>query len=651
MRRVAHLLALVTLAACSENSASVISPDVVEASDRPDAVAPLDLTVVDVPAPQDQRVITDTPDVVAADVVDAPALPDVSDVPPTCTTESCAPGLRCDIASGACIAGCDEDRDCAGASGDGGATSQRCESVSHQCVECVRDEHCPAGFLCVGNLCAAGCNGSRACPAGQSCCGGACVDPQSSTAHCGACGTVCTAANATPACLNGTCGVGRCDPGFASCDGDGANGCEANTLRDTTNCGGCGQRCAPRANSVATCEAGRCAWACEPGFADCDADPANGCEAQLATSDVHCGACGRRCELPNAGARCAGGVCGVTSCTAGFGDCDGSASNGCEVRLAESTSHCGACGAACAATPNAFPGCLAGRCVSSCVTGFVDCDGRDNTGCEVDVRSDLANCGACGRACAPANGTGACAAGRCAVAACSAGFADCDGDAGNGCEVRLGDNPAHCGACGRSCPSGLCREGTCADFGGLWERSDPGCLECNNTNPTVGACGCPGGFGVSTAMRVINDCRGQGTQHGAVIFSCGASNTAEWGGAFQRDDGVGCGQGCRAANPYTGACSCPGGFTTATFRVLTDGPGCGGLIGSSVNLCVPSAPGPRFGGAFQVDDGVAGGVGCRAANPLTGACTCPAGYGAAGLRVQVDSSRGFIGSAIFQCVR
>jgi hypothetical protein len=136
-----------------------------------------------------------------------------------------------------------------------------------------------------------------------------------------------------------------------------------------------------------------------------------------------------------------------------------------------------------------------------------------------------------------------------------------------------------------------------------------------------------------------------------VIFSCGASNTAEWGGAFQRDDGVGCGQGCRAANPYTGACSCPGGFTTATFRVLADGPGCGGLIGSSVNLCVPSAPGPRFGGAFQVDDSVPGGVGCRAANPLTGACTCPSGYGAAGLRVQVDSSRGFIGSAIFQCVR
>ena len=63
MRRVAHLLALVTLAACSENSASVISPDVIEGSDHPDAAAPLDRTVVDVSSVQDQPA-ADLPDVV-----------------------------------------------------------------------------------------------------------------------------------------------------------------------------------------------------------------------------------------------------------------------------------------------------------------------------------------------------------------------------------------------------------------------------------------------------------------------------------------------------------------------------------------------------------------------------------------------------------
>ncbi len=232
MRRVALCLALVTLAACSENSASVISPDVIEGSDHPDAAAPLDRTVVDVSSVQDQPA-ADLPDVVTADVVDAPAAPDVADVPPAAAPPSHARRGALRRGRAPAVAGCDEDRDCAGASGDGGATSQRCESVSHQCVECVRDEHCPAGFLCVGNLCAAGCNGARACPTGQSCCGGA-ASTRSPTPR--------TAAPAErsappptppPRASTAPAAWGRCDPGFASCDGDGANGCEANTFSAT----------------------------------------------------------------------------------------------------------------------------------------------------------------------------------------------------------------------------------------------------------------------------------------------------------------------------------------------------------------------------------------------------------------------------------
>jgi hypothetical protein len=46
------------------------------------------------------------------------------------------------------------------------------------------------------------------------------------------------------------------------------------------------------------------------------------------------------CALPNATAQCAGGVCIVAACSAGFGDCNGTATDGCETNthLAQSTS-------------------------------------------------------------------------------------------------------------------------------------------------------------------------------------------------------------------------------------------------------------------------------------------------------------------------
>jgi hypothetical protein len=644
MRTAVVLAVVVSMLACSEGDGALLYPDVkipadLAAPDRAD-VSPAD--VFDASAPD----APDAPD--ATDATDAPEAVDIVDA--GCRVGSCGAGRYCDERAGACATGCEGDEGCAGAAGDGGAPPRRCDTATHACVECVRDEHCPAGFLCVGALCVAGCSSARACPAGQSCCGGGCVEPQSNVAHCGGCGTVCSVANAAPACLNGVCGVGRCEAPFADCDRSPANGCEADTQRDVAHCGGCGMRCDARPGTRTTCEGGRCVYACAPGLADCDGDAANGCEVALATTLAHCGACGRRCDPPNATPRCEAGACAVASCGSGFGDCDGNATNGCEVALDGAAAHCGACGNACPARANAFPGCVSGRCLSSCVTGYVDCDGRDDTGCEVDTRTDLGSCGGCGRRCAPANAEGACGGGRCAVARCNAGFADCDGDPGNGCEVDLATSASHCGACGRGCPSGLCRDAACVTFGGAFERADPGCAECHNGNPASGACACPGGFGVSTALRVINDCRGLGTQHGGVITTCGGPAPGAWGGAYQVDDAVRCGSGCRAANPYTGGCACPAGYTPVTFRALADS-GCG-IIGSSLTWCLAnSGPGPRFGGAYQVDDAVPGGVGCRAANPYTGGCACPAGYGASPLRVEVDSSRGFIGSSVFQCVR
>lgn len=62
------------------------------------------------------------------------------------------------------------------------------------------------------------------------------------------------------------------------------------------------------ANAVPICGPGAtCAFACLPGFADCDGDPSNGCEKDVTADDASCGACGHAC------AGCAGGLCPVAT--------------------------------------------------------------------------------------------------------------------------------------------------------------------------------------------------------------------------------------------------------------------------------------------------------------------------------------------------
>ncbi len=70
------------------------------------------------------------------------------------------------------------------------------------------------------------------------------------------------------------------------------------------------------------------------------------------TFNLHCGA------APNATPACVAGACGLGACAPGYGDCDGSAANGCEVNLRTTINSCGACGVSCLF----FQHCVDGAC-------------------------------------------------------------------------------------------------------------------------------------------------------------------------------------------------------------------------------------------------------------------------------------------------
>ncbi len=367
------------------------------------------------------------------------------------------------------------------------------------------------------------------------------TDPQ----NCGACGNACLASpdNASSTCDAGACAL-RCDPGFADCDGDVSNGCEA-ALSDPATCGSCDVACgggtplceesATGFGCVATCSLG--SVACTGACVDVSSDP------------LRCGDCMTRCPAPpNSVATCMAGSCDF-ECDSGYADCDGDPSNGCESTLRE-LDNCAACGRACA-LPGAVTSCSTGTCeLLGCMPLLGDCDGDATNGCEQDLSSDVTRCGSCDVACPTGvdNGTVACAAGACQLT-CNAGFGNCDMDLTDGCEQSLGETGA-CGMCGVTCsdPAPLCQAVsgggyTCTDGCGTTTLCGTSCVDtasdplhcggCDTTCPTgtnatatctSGACGlsCNGGFDDCDTSAAT----GCETSTATDVTSCGSCGNA-----------------------------------------------------------------------------------------------------------------------------
>lgn len=290
--------------------------------------------------------------------------------------------------------------------------------------------------------------------------------------NCGACGVACPAVgdlNMRSACEDGVCRY-RCIDGatYRDCNGLLDDGCEVRIADDPQNCGACGKKCPPGT----PCIGGECG--CLPPEVPC-----NGSCVNLESDHRNCGACGNVCGAhqpspdecspmpPNTAYGCSKGVCNRMMCDGPWGDCDGNAaqcdSNGCETRF-DTVENCGGCGVKCA--PDQECRLVSGsyECHDKCgKTGRVRCSDKD-VDC-TDLATDVDNCGACGAVCrgARANQVDRCVKGLCTIE-CKKGFADCNGDPSDGCEVDLSSDAEHCGGCGVRCEVGVgqpCIEGKC----------------------------------------------------------------------------------------------------------------------------------------------------------------------------------------------
>ena len=163
-----------------------------------------------------------------------------------------------------------------------------------------------------------------------------------------------------------------------------------------------------------------------------------------------------------------------------------------EADVATSNWHCGVCDRACGEHEQ----CTFGNC--DCAPGWLDCD-HDGS-CEshgecscvgVDVFTSHDHCGYCGHAC---DKNAVCESGRCK---CRGNWNDCDGDEiceTNGecprpqttsCEgADLKTSNEHCGKCDHACVRATCQNGSCV--------CEPGRSDCdmNGTCETEGACEC-----------------------------------------------------------------------------------------------------------------------------------------------------------------
>ena len=306
-----------------------------------------------------------------------------------------------------------------------------------------------------------------------------------------------------------------------------------------------------------------CAVNCSYGSADCDSNPNNACESNIATGPTTCGACGVVCpydaQFPSSipfnphitTPACSSGNCSG-NCDTGFADCNSNKlSDGCEVNIFTTATSCGACGTVCPYDAQ-FPGTIAfnphittptcggtGQCTGACDGGWADCNtNKLSDGCETDIATNVLACGACGVVCSIQNVARACSGGSCQAGTCNTNFADCNSNKQlDGCEINTSNNTSHCGVCNNACTltsnasattctSSACRiTGCSANFYDVNSTYSDGC-ECNATGVNNGCGGeAVGSIGVNSTINKTNVLPGGSGEHWYNVTFVNSGNT------------------------------------------------------------------------------------------------------------------------------
>jgi hypothetical protein len=154
--------------------------------------------------------------------------------------------------------------------------------------------------------------------------------------NCGECGVLCAPLRATGGCVDGSCRISACDPGWVDANGAAVDGCEYECTpagEESTAGGNCGDYLDNDCDGRTDATDGGCA-SCVPELCNGIDDNCNGVVDDGFNTDfdpLHCGVCGHACpDLPNAVPSCVLGVCEF-HCDPGWSDLDGLRWNGCEI--------------------------------------------------------------------------------------------------------------------------------------------------------------------------------------------------------------------------------------------------------------------------------------------------------------------------------
>ncbi|HEX4337605.1 MAG TPA: hypothetical protein VH062_16945 [Polyangiaceae bacterium] len=143
-----------------------------------------------------------------------------------------------------------------------------------------------------------------------------------------------------------------------------------------------------------------------------------------------------------------------------------------------------------------------------CADGYADCNGDRADGCEVNLATDTDHCGACATACSAVGTTArACTAGICKPT-CDTKHADCNGAGLDGCEVDTTTSLANCGVCGHTCSTANASTEACV-ASACKPTCATGYADCSKPAGTAADDACETNLSASTSCGACgHDCQG-----------------------------------------------------------------------------------------------------------------------------------------------